>query len=120
MTPTEFYSNGVPVEDVGFATFPDDDLPALQQNQVVFGAVAASVATIAFTGMLTIATAALPSWASVPSARSTTVAQPITRTVLAAEPMNAFHQDKAIRLRRLFKSVPLNEVESLPDPDYGL
>ena len=40
--------------------------------------------------------------------------------LLVSGKMTAVHDAKADRTARLFRSVPLNDVEKLPDPDYGL
>jgi hypothetical protein len=119
MTATDkFYGTDVFVEEVDFTVVdPQEPLTPLQQGRVEITSRWLGVAAIAFVGMLTLVTssvAASVTATTVTSDRSPTTAPP------TATSMPRIHLQKSNRAKRMFASVPLNEVEQLPDPDYGL
>lgn len=117
-TTDQFYGTDVFADGVDFTVVdPQEPLAPLQQGRVEITSKWLGVAAIALVGMLTITTssvAASVTATTVTSGRSPTASPP------TATSMPQIHLQKSNRAKRMFASVPLNEVEQVPDPDYGL
>lgn len=112
----QFYDSDVFVGEVDFTLLPaQDGVPPLQEGQVEILPGWLNVASVAFAAVLTIASSTwAPSMISSPFDPADAAASPGDRANMTA------HLQKAERAKRLFAPVALNEVEQLPDPDYGL
>lgn len=99
--------------------------PLIEWRSPVMLTMAAAVALV---GIVTVSPSSLTS-ATTRSAvvvRQGHVAKPSDLSVeratrsAARVDMPPLHRSAAERFSRLFRSVPLNDIERLPDPDYGL
>lgn len=111
----QFYQSDIFVGEVDFTPIdPTAKLAPLQNERIDIPSTRLSVAALAFVGVLTIASSALPpSMFSMPFSVMTGES-PGHRSI------DSVHLLKAERAKRLFSSVPLSDAEQLPDPDYGL
>jgi hypothetical protein len=122
MTQAEFYAKDAFVLEVDFTMIDaPEQLPPLQNRQVDLSTGALSFAAVAFAGVLTItANMFLPSAFSTPIVAPSSLHRASGPMSVASADVGAVHDEKAQRAQRLFKAVPLNDVERLADPDYGL
>ena len=121
MTQSEFYAKDAFTREVDFTTIDASKQPPLQSGKVEVSALSLSVAAVAMASVLTIAAnVMLPSFMTAPSVAAGAAHRASGPLTLVSPDVGSVHREKAERARHLFKAVPLNDVERLPDPDHGL
>lgn len=121
MTQAEFYAKNAFLQEVDFTTIDSLNQPPLQNGKVEMSVLSLSVAAVAFASVLTIAANMfLPSCMTAPNVAASAVHRASGPFALVSADVGSVHREKAERARQLFKAVPLNDVERLPDPDHGL
>jgi hypothetical protein len=124
MTPQyeiKFYSNDVLMEEFDY-TIVSDPAPN-DQRESVLSKISGTVAAIAAGGVLLFGPfgfSSLPGLAIDPAAQSMVIVRAYTHNHVGLVAMPDAHQEAAARFQKLFRVVPLNDVERLKDPDYGL
>ena len=119
MTQSEFYAKDAFTREVDFTTIDAPNQPPLQSRKVEMSPL--SVAAVAVASVLTIAANMfLPSAMTAPAVAPSAVHRASSHLAVESADVGAVHRQKAERARRVFKTVPLNDVERLPDPDHGL
>jgi hypothetical protein len=118
MTSNQFYETHAFDPDFDFTQLPENESdPPLRTERVPVASLLTAAAALTFAGMLILTPpGGLFVSMTMPAARASRgSAQGIQRVSVPEA-----HRQSAERFRKLFRAVPLNDVEKLPDPDFGL
>lgn len=114
MTSTEFYNTQVFDADVDLSVIPGDEERLPPHSGVA--SVLIRVAAVAVVGVLTLTVAS----SSMNTPTAGTWYDAAVGSVVERVPIPDVHRAAAAQFKNAFRAVPLNDVERLPDPDYGL
>lgn len=118
MTTTEFYETKLFGVEIDLSEVQGAAQPPLRTDRVPVASMLITAAAVTVVGVLTLVTPPASSLSALTPRSYETVVMDRARVAGVETP--AAHRRAAERFRRLFRAVPLNDVEKLPDPDFGL